>query len=64
MEFDVATLGEIHDQIKESTASSKRDGASMESRKRQRRAQREAEIDGSELLGILKSHGLAKDKGE
>jgi len=64
LEFDVATLGEIHDQINESTKSSKKDGAGMESRKRQRRAQREAEIDGSELFGILKSHGLAKDKGE
>ena len=64
LEFDVATLGEIHDQIKESTESSKQDGASMESRKRQRRAQRKAEIDGGDLLDILKSHGLAKDKGE
>ena len=63
MEFDVATLGEIHDQIKESTKSST-DGAAMESRKHQRRAQRKAEIDGDELLGILKSRGLAIDKGD
>ena len=65
MEFDVATLGEIHDQIKESSKSSKSDGASMESRKHQRRAQRKAEIEGGELLDILKSRGLATDdKGE
>ena len=65
MEFDVATLGEIHDQIKESTASSKSDGAGMESRKHQRRAQRKAEMDGDELLDILKSRGLATDdKGD
>ena len=62
LEFDVATLGEIHDQIKESTESAKRDGAAMESRKRQRRAKRE--VDGGGLLDILKSHGLANDKGE
>ena len=63
LEFDVATLGEIHDQISESSKSSK-DGESMESRKRQRRAQRKAEIDGGELLDILKSRGLAIDKGD
>ena len=67
MEFDMATLGEIHEQIKESTKSSKSpkgDGESMMARKRQRRAQNQAEIDGGELLDILKSHGLASDKRE
>ena len=65
MEFDLATLGEIHDQISESTKSSNRDGASMESRKHQRRAQRKAEIEGGDLLDILKSRGLATDdKGD
>ena len=64
LEFDVATLGEIHEQIEESTKSSKDDGESMMARKRQRRAQNQAEIEGGELLDILKSHGLASDKRE
>jgi hypothetical protein len=66
LEFDLAVLGEIHDQIKESTEDSKnKSGAAMESRKRQRKQQiKDDMIDGEEMLAILKERGMTKDSGE
>jgi len=64
MEFDLSTLGEIHDQITEAQGDSKNKGGSMESRKRQRRSQREAEMDGSETLQLLKDSGFIKEHKE
>ena len=67
MEFDLAVLGEIHDQIKESTDDSKnKSGAAMESRKRQRKARLRDEnmISGEELFTILKKQGNNENSGE
>ena len=67
MEFDLAVLGEIHDQIKESTEDSKtKSGAAMESRKRQRKARLRDEnmISGEELFTILKKQGNNENSGE
>ena len=66
LEFDLAVLGEIHDQIKESTEDSKKQsGAAMEARKRQRKRRLEDDmISGEEMLAILKKQGISRDKGE
>jgi len=67
LEFDLAVLGEIHDQIKESTDDSKnKSGAAMESRKRQRKARLKDEnmISGEELFTILKKQGNNENSGE
>jgi len=67
LEFDLAVLGEIHDQIKESTDDSKnKSGAAMESRKRQRKARLRDEnmISGEELFTILKKQGNNENSGE
>jgi len=67
LEFDLAVLGEIHDQIKESTEDSKtKSGAAMESRKRQRKARLRDEnmISGEELFTILKKQGNNENSGE
>jgi hypothetical protein len=66
LEFDLAVLGEIHDQIKESTEDSKKkSGAAMEARKRQRKRRLEDDmISGEEMLAILKKQGISRDKGE
>ncbi len=67
LEFDLAVLGEIHDQIKESTEDSKNNsGAAMEARKRQRksRIRDDNTISGEDMLAILKKQGISRDKGE
>ena len=67
LEFDLAVLGDIHDQIKESTDDSKnKSGAAMESRKRQRKARLKDEnmISGEELFTILKKQGNNENSGE
>jgi hypothetical protein len=67
LEFDLAVLGEIHDQIKESTEDSKNNsGAAMEARKTQRksRIRDDNTISGEDMLAILKKQGISRDKGE
>jgi hypothetical protein len=65
MEFDLSTLGEIHDQIKEAHGTdNKNSGNSMESRKRQRRAQRSVEMEGAETLQLLKDGGFIREDKE
>ena len=64
MEFDLSTLGEIHDQIKEAHGTDKNSGNSMESRKRQRRAQRSVEMEGAETLQLLKDGGFIREDKE
>tara|TARA_R110000824_G_scaffold28416_1_gene95480 strand:+ start:4575 stop:4796 length:222 start_codon:yes stop_codon:yes gene_type:complete len=67
LEFDLAVLGEIHDQIKESSTDSKKtDGAAMEARNRQRKGRiRDGDtISGEDMFAILKERGITKDKGE
>ena len=67
LEFDLAVLGDIHDQIKESTDDTKnKSGAAMESRKRQRKARLKDEnmISGEELFTILKKQGNNENSGE
>ena len=62
MEFDIATRGEIHDQISEATKKgSDFDGSKMEARKRQRRSKR-ADLTGGDLHDILKKSGFIGDK--
>ncbi len=67
LEFDLAVLGEIHDQIKESTEDSKNNsGAAMEARKPQRKSRIKDDntISGEDMLAILKKQGISRDKGE
>jgi|TARA_R110002110_G_scaffold273210_4_gene488586 hypothetical protein len=63
MEFDLSTLGEIHDQIKEAHGTDNK-GANMESRKKQRRSQRAAEMDGADTLQLLKDGGFIREDKE
>jgi len=62
LEFDIATLGEIHDQITDATKKgSDFDGSKMEARKRQRRSKR-ADLTGGDLHDILKKGGFTTNK--
>lgn len=59
MEFDLAVLNEIHDQVKETYGDSKKDANAMEARKKQRRARRQsATIGDGEALQLLKDGGF------
>lgn len=59
MEFDLAVVNEIHDQIKDSYGDSKKDVNAMQARKQQRRARRQAAtIEDGEALQLLKDGGF------
>jgi len=57
LDYDLATLNEIHDQIKESRPDSK-SGASMEARRKQRRAKRSADMQDSEIVQFLRDNSF------
>jgi|TARA_R100000084_G_scaffold42448_3_gene17319 hypothetical protein len=56
-EYDLAILNEIHDQVKEAQGDSNKDGATMESRKRQRRQARQ-ELTDDGAVELLKQGGF------
>ena len=56
LDYDLATLNEIHDQIKESQSDSK-DGASMEARRKQRRKVN-ATMSGSDVVQFLRDNSF------
>lgn len=56
LDFDLATLNEIHDQIKESQTDSK-DGASMEARRKQRRA-KNATLNDGDIVQFLRDNSF------
>ena len=59
MEFDLAVLNEIHDQVKETYGDSKKDVNAMQARKIQKRARRQAATIGDgEALQLLKDGGF------
>ena len=55
MEYDLACLNTIHEGIEESQASSRKDGASMEARRKQRRTQA---MDDDAMVALLKQQGI------
>jgi len=57
MEYDLACLNEIHEQIQSSQSDSSSDGASMEARRKQRRQERETISDG-DAVALLKQRGI------
>tara|TARA_R110001632_G_scaffold7580_3_gene30250 strand:- start:889 stop:1068 length:180 start_codon:yes stop_codon:yes gene_type:complete len=57
MEYDLACLNEIHEQI-QSSQSGSNDGASMEARRKQRQQGRQATIDDGEAIALLKQRGF------
>jgi len=56
LEYDLACLNAIHEQIQESQSSSG-DGASMEARRKQRRQARET-ISDDDAIALLKQRGI------
>lgn len=56
LDFDLATLNEIHDQIKESQSDTK-DGASMEARRKQRRA-KNATLNDGDIVQFLRDNSF------
>lgn len=56
LDFDLATLNEIHDQIKESQSDAK-DGASMEARRKQRRA-KNATLNDGDIVQFLRDNSF------
>jgi hypothetical protein len=57
LEYDLAVLNEIQDQIVDAKGDSK-DGAAMMARNRQRRAAQKQELSDSEAVELLKSGGF------
>tara|TARA_R110002020_G_scaffold301418_2_gene516843 strand:- start:1185 stop:1460 length:276 start_codon:yes stop_codon:yes gene_type:complete len=57
LEYDLAVLNEIHDQVKTAQGNSK-DGASMEARRKQRRNQAQPSISDDEAVELLKQGGF------
>ena len=57
LEYDLAVLNDIYDQVKQAQGDSKADGASMESRKRQRRQARQDLTDDG-AVELLKQGGF------
>lgn len=63
LEYDLATLNEIHDQIKKSQSDSK-DGASMEARRKQRRAKNSASMEDSDIVQFLRDNSFIEETQE
>ena len=57
LEYDLAVLNKIHEQVKEAQGDSKRDGAAMEARRKQRRQARQ-ELSDNEAIELLKQGGF------
>jgi len=62
LEFDLVALNEIHDQIKESHSDSK-DGASMEARRKQRRA-KTANLSDGDMMQFLRDNSFIGEAKE
>jgi len=58
LEYDLAVLNDIHDQVKEAQGDSKKDGASMEARRKQRRNKAQASISDNDAIELLKQGGF------
>ena len=57
LEYDLAVLNSIHEQVKAAQGDSKRDGAAMEARRKQRRQARQ-ELSDNEAIELLKQGGF------
>lgn len=57
LEYDLAVLNQIHDEVKLAQGDSKKDGASMMARTKQRR-QAKKEVSDSEAVELLKQGGF------
>ena len=57
LEYDLAVLNSIHEQVKAAQGDSKKDGASMEARRKQRRQARQ-ELSDNEAVELLKQGGF------
>jgi hypothetical protein len=58
-EYDLAVLNEMHDQVKEATGKSDKDGKAMMERVRQRRQKNQtAEVSNTEVVELLKQRGI------
>jgi len=57
LDYDLATLNEIHEQIKESQPESKNNGAAMEARRKQRRA-KNATMEDSDIVQFLRDNSF------
>jgi hypothetical protein len=57
LEYDLAVLDSIHQQVKQAQGDSKKDGASMEARRKQRRQARQELSDG-DAVELLKQGGF------
>ena len=62
LEFDLATLNEIHDQIKESQSDSKADGAAMNARRKQRRAA--VQMSDGDMMQFLRDNSFIEESKE
>lgn len=58
LEYDLAILNEIHDQVAEAQGDSRKDGASMEARRKQRRNQAQPSISDDDAIELLKQGGF------
>ena len=57
LEYDLAVLNSIHEQVKEAQGNSRKDGAAMEARRKQRRQARQ-ELSDNEAIELLKQGGF------
>ena len=64
LEFDLATLNEIHDQIKESQSDSKTDGAAMNARRKQRRAAAQTQMEDGDIMQFLRDNSFIEESKE
>lgn len=58
LEYDLAVLNDIHDQVKKAQGDSRKDGAAMEARRKQRRNQAQQSITDGEAIELLKQGGF------
>ena len=58
LEYDLAVLNDIQDQVAQAQGDSKKDGASMEARRKQRRNKAQASITDGEAVELLKQGGF------
>ena len=57
LEYDLAVLNTIHEQVKDAQGDSRKDGAAMEARRKQRRQARQ-ELSDNEAVELLKQGGF------
>lgn len=58
LEYDLAVLNDIQDQIVKAQGDAKKDGASMEARRKQRRNQAQPSITDGDAIELLKQGGF------